>query len=189
MTITTTGRPEDPAVTAEWEALKGGACNCDDGSCGTTLHPATETAGAEQPTVRTRRKKAVTVDTLLWNGANADQLAAFTGGRFWPVGPDDRTEFPDITGEVLDVLHSTRIGMRTGQHVVKGVRGEFYPIDESVLDETYEDAMPIADDIALIKAVEAYVRSLGWDIETSHRDVNDDVHDFDFYVWPAKAGV
>jgi hypothetical protein len=43
---------------------------------------------------------------------------------------------------VYDELHSTWVGMYTGQWIIKGVKGEFYPINEEVLAETYE---PVGD--------------------------------------------
>jgi hypothetical protein len=43
---------------------------------------------------------------------------------------------------VFDVLHESWVGVKTGQWVIRGVAGEFYPIDEAVLAETYE---PVAD--------------------------------------------
>lgn len=141
-----------------------------------------------EPAVHTRRKKAVTVETLIWDGTNADQLDAFTGGKFQPVDPEDRDEDPDITGSVLDGLHSTWIGVKTGQHVIKGVKGEFYPIDAEVLAETYDEAEPIADAADLVRAFRAYAAGVGWEIETNHRDNDDDTHSYDLYVWPAKAG-
>jgi hypothetical protein len=38
-------------------------------------------------------------------------------------------------------LHTTWVGVKTGQWIVRGVKGEFYPIAEDVLAETYEPAV------------------------------------------------
>ena len=89
-------------------------------------------------TVRTFRKKPVTVRAVQWTGDNEQELVEFTGGKFMAVAPEDRGDDPEITGQVFDYLHGTWVGVKTGQHVVEGVRREFYPIDESVLAETYE---------------------------------------------------
>lgn len=92
------------------------------------------------PIVR-RRKRPVEVDTIQWTGTNEADVRAFAGAiHFHTVGPDDRYRVPDadITAEVWDRLHSTWVGVKTGQHVVRGVKGELYPIDEDVLAETYE---------------------------------------------------
>lgn len=86
------------------------------------------------------RKRPVEVEAVQWTGDNEAELAAFAGPHFEAVGPEDRADDPDMTGAVFDMLHSTWVKVHTGQWVVKGVRGEFYPIDETVLAETYDQA-------------------------------------------------
>jgi hypothetical protein len=86
------------------------------------------------------RKKPVVVEAVRWTGDNEAELTAFTSGWFEAVGPEDRGDDPAITGSVFDVLHSTWVGVKTGQCVIRGVKGEYYPIDEEVLAETYEPA-------------------------------------------------
>lgn len=88
--------------------------------------------------IRSYRKKPLTVRAVQWTGDNEAELIAFTANRFMAVDPEDRTDDPDLTGAVFDVLHSTWVGVKTGQWVIEGVKGEFYPIDQGVLDETYE---------------------------------------------------
>ncbi|MCX5601583.1 hypothetical protein OOK29_25875 [Streptomyces phaeochromogenes] len=94
---------------------------------------------AAVPGVVGRRKRPVDVDTIQWTGENEAAVQAFAGsGNFHTVDEDDRIEDPDITAEVWDTLHCTWVGTKTGQHVVRGVKGEYYPIDEDVLlAETY----------------------------------------------------
>ena len=84
------------------------------------------------------RKKPLTISAERWTGSNEAVLIAFTGGNFRAVPPEERADYPNITGSVFDVLHSTWVGVETGQWVIRGVNGEFYPIDESVLAETYD---------------------------------------------------
>lgn len=86
------------------------------------------------------RKKPVVIDAVRWTGDNYDELFVWTGERFLLVPAPDRTEDPDITAEVFDVLHSTWVGVKTGQWVIRGVKGEFYPCDPDVFRATYEDA-------------------------------------------------
>ncbi|MER6534373.1 hypothetical protein ABT215_11280 [Streptomyces sp900105755] len=88
------------------------------------------------PVVRYRRK-VYDVDTIQWTGHNIDDLIDFTGGDFLIVAPGEGYA-PDVTAKVYDKLHDTWVGVKTGQHVVHGVHGEFYPIDEAVLAKTYE---------------------------------------------------
>jgi len=102
------------------------------------------------PVVR-RRKKPVEVDTIQWTGDNETEVQAFTGGPsiFYALDEDDRAangDDPDATAAVYDKLHSTWVLVYTGQHIVRGVKGEYYPIAEDVLAETYEpasNAMPM----------------------------------------------
>lgn len=88
------------------------------------------------------RKKPVEVDTVQWTGSNETDVQAFTGGpsNFYALDPEDRegSDDPEATATVYDRLHSTWVLVYTGQHIVRGVKGEFYPIAEDVLAETYE---------------------------------------------------
>lgn len=86
------------------------------------------------------RKLPIEITAVQWTGSNIDECEAFAPGKWWTVDPEDRIEDPEITAEVFDELHSTWVGMYTGQWIIKGVKGEFYPIDEEVLAETYEPA-------------------------------------------------
>ncbi len=87
------------------------------------------------------RKRPVEVEAVQWTGDNADEVKAFVGLR---DNGESRFLLPsEITGvwedaHVYDELHDTWVTVYVGQWVVKGVRGEFYPIDQTVLDETYE---------------------------------------------------
>lgn len=92
------------------------------------------------------RKKPVVIDALQWTGSNLAELKEFTGDRFRTVEsqiapgeyPSRQQVADDITGQVLDVLHDTWVGVKTGQWVIRGVQGEYYPIDPEVLASTYD---------------------------------------------------
>jgi hypothetical protein len=89
-------------------------------------------------TVIPYRKRPIVVPTVLFDGENFDELREFTGDQFRPVDPQDRGDDPEIIAEVMDTLHSTWVGVKQGQSIVRGVQGEFYPIDAEVLSSTYE---------------------------------------------------
>jgi hypothetical protein len=81
----------------------------------------------------------VVVDAIQYTGQNHEEIRAFTGtAMFIPVDPEDRVEDPEITAQVMDALHSTWVGVKDGQWVIRGIRGEFYPCDHGVFLETYE---------------------------------------------------
>jgi hypothetical protein len=77
------------------------------------------------------RKRPITITAVQWTGDNLDELMEFTDGDF---------EL-DVFGlaEVWDKLHDTWVTVKDGQWVIKGVKGEFYPIDEEALADTYEE--------------------------------------------------
>lgn len=77
------------------------------------------------------RKKPVVISAIQWTGDNSYELEEFTEGEF------ELDVFG--TAEVWDELHDTWVMVKDGQWVIKGVKGEFYPIDEEVLAETYEE--------------------------------------------------
>lgn len=85
------------------------------------------------------RKKPVVVEAVLFGGENEREVQLFTGPcQFYIIDPEDRTDDPDCIATVYDKLHSTWVGVKAGQWVIRGVKGEFYPCDAEVLAETYE---------------------------------------------------
>lgn len=87
------------------------------------------------------RKKPVVVDAIRYTGTNREDVREFTGaGGFLPVDPEDRSADPDLTAEVFDKLHSTWVGVKDGQWIIRGIQGEFYPCDAAVFAATYEPA-------------------------------------------------
>lgn len=97
------------------------------------------------------RKRPVEVGAIQWTGDNLKEVQDFSAGadlarpermvhgiQFWDVAPEDRGDDPDITAEVYDVKHSTWIGVKNGQWIIKGVHGELYPCDDAVFHMTYD---------------------------------------------------
>lgn len=97
------------------------------------------------------RKKPVEVDAIRWTGDNTDEIIAFTGpDRIDVVTPAGRpyiTLDPEVTALVYDVLHSTWVGVKTGQWIIRGVKGELYPCADDVFAETYEPAVAAEGDL------------------------------------------
>ena len=87
------------------------------------------------------RKKPVTIEAVRWTGSNETEVQAFAGpGYFEAVPPEDRDPDPDMTGQVYDKLHGTWVHVYDGQWIIRGVKGELYPIADDVLRETYDPA-------------------------------------------------
>lgn len=89
--------------------------------------------------VKRFRTKIVEIEAVRWEGDNLDEMKEWTGGKF--------REFPlhdsfGITAEVFDFLHDTWIGVKTGQWIVRGALGEFYPCDNETFFWKYEEIPP-----------------------------------------------
>lgn len=91
--------------------------------------------------IRKFRKKPVVIAAVQFDGFNESEVWDLTGREnFAMVDVEDRYDDPDCVGQVFDRLHSTWVGVKAGQWVLRGVKGEFYPCDAEVLAETYEPA-------------------------------------------------
>ncbi|QWY84022.1 hypothetical protein SEA_A3WALLY_215 [Microbacterium phage A3Wally] len=62
------------------------------------------------------------------------------------VRRDDMDPYPPDPGTgqsvkfyVFDFLHNTWVEFKRGDWIIKGIRGEFYPVEEAVFAETYEE--------------------------------------------------
>ncbi len=86
------------------------------------------------------RKKPIVIDAIQWTGDNDTDIHRFAPNHFYAVDPEDRTnsDDPDCTAAILDDLHSTWVGVKTGQWIIRGVKGEYYPCDAEVFATTYE---------------------------------------------------
>jgi hypothetical protein len=91
-------------------------------------------------TINRFRKKPIVISAVQWTGENLTEVADFTGHRFRENGAEHWGE-DDITAEVYDELHDTWVRVKTGQWILQGVKGEFYPCDPQVLNETYEEVV------------------------------------------------
>jgi hypothetical protein len=88
------------------------------------------------------RKKPVVIEAVQFDGNNIEELQEFcmvnAPSFFQAVDEEDRDDDPEITAQVWDKLHSTWVGVKDGQWIIKGIQGEFYPCDPDVFEATYE---------------------------------------------------
>lgn len=105
------------------------------------------------PEVRRYRKKPIEIEGIIFDGSNVEEVRRFTGthrdsGDQWdiesfnPIGTYMMNSDPEIVAEVWDKLHSTWVGVKVGQLIVRGVEGEFYPVAPSVVEATYDEVSP-----------------------------------------------
>ena len=88
------------------------------------------------------RTKIVEIDAMQFDGENYAELQEWTDDKFFHVVKDDRRDDPECIAEVFDVLHSTWIGVKKGQWIVRGALGEFYPCDNETFHWKYEEVVP-----------------------------------------------
>jgi hypothetical protein len=88
------------------------------------------------------KSKPAEIDAVLFTGENIDEVQEFclvdSPSFFQPVDEEDRADDPEIVAQVWDKLHSTWVGVKTGQYIIKGTKGEFYPCDPEVFNGKYE---------------------------------------------------
>ena len=79
------------------------------------------------------RKKPVVIEAVRWTGDNLAALVAFGDGHVLPVAGEPR-QLAILT------LDSTAYA-NVGDWVLRGVKGEFYPCTNEILDATYDEVI------------------------------------------------
>lgn len=85
------------------------------------------------------RKRPIVVDAVQWTGENPGEMSDFAGSCFRQLPMEQRGTDQFWTAEVWDKLHRSWIDLGSTQWIIKGPRGEFYPMDDGVLRETYDE--------------------------------------------------
>ena len=76
------------------------------------------------------RKKPVVIQAVQWTGENNVEILQFCSNCYITS-----------SGKTKDLIISTLEGdmsASTGDYIIKGVKGEFYPCREDIFDMTYE---------------------------------------------------
>lgn len=82
------------------------------------------------------RKRPVVVEAVRWTGDNYADVVLFAEGQFAEIAETGAAT--GVTAEVFDYLHSASIPLRTGDWIIRGIRGEYYPCKADVFEATYE---------------------------------------------------
>lgn len=78
------------------------------------------------------RKKPVVIDAVRYDGQNHDEIEAFYGQHIeWKTSCPMMGCIKTLEGHML---------LRSGAWLIKGVKGEFYPIDPEIFETSYEPA-------------------------------------------------
>lgn len=86
------------------------------------------------------RKKPVVIEAIEWTGLNLEEIKQFVGKDLeydimdaaWQCG-----KWPVTTNVRIKTLEGTHHAS-TGDYIIKGVSGEFYPCKPDIFDKTYE---------------------------------------------------
>lgn len=80
--------------------------------------------------IKQATKKQITIDYIQYDGANFIEIQTFTGGTaFKPGGKSDVFMIPTLEGD----MQAT-----TGDYIIKGVKGEFYPCKPDIFEASYD---------------------------------------------------
>ena len=76
------------------------------------------------------RKLPVEIEAVQWTGKNDEEISAFAGSSRY------MTQEGDLMIHTLEGDHHALVG----DYIIKGVKGEFYPVKEEIFWLTYEEA-------------------------------------------------
>lgn len=79
------------------------------------------------------RKLPVTIEAIQWTGFNHDEVVDF--GSYAYVSYDYRD---DKAIQLWNILENCWVRCPAGHWIIKGVKGEIYPCDQEVFEQTYE---------------------------------------------------
>lgn len=74
-------------------------------------------------------KKPIPIEAIQYDGTNFDELVIFAGYNVYQK--DDYVYIHTLEGE-MKMLN------KTGDYLIKGIRGEFYFCEKSIFEECYE---------------------------------------------------
>ena len=80
------------------------------------------------------RKRPILVEAIQFTGNNFRELQNWSN---WKVRPPEGTYEPSKAVKI-ETLEGT-MWARVGDWIVRGVRGEFYPVKLEIFEETYEE--------------------------------------------------
>ena len=85
-------------------------------------------------------QKPLVVDAIQWTGLNLEEVTRFMQGKSGLVQRHPTTPAEDSI--TLITLGGIRQEARIGDWIVKGRRGELYPVTQTIFDEVYEIVRP-----------------------------------------------
>ncbi len=79
------------------------------------------------------RKKPVVIEAIQWDGKNFHEILDFAPKKVnWEVNTSKNINFLEVS-TLEGILQAS-----VGDYIIKGVKGEFYPIKEEIFNLTYD---------------------------------------------------
>lgn len=78
------------------------------------------------------RKKPIEIEAIQWDGENTTEILEFVGGN----GFYQKLDVPHMVIYTLE----GRMYAQVGSWIVKGIKGEFYPVRPDIFEASYEPA-------------------------------------------------
>lgn len=87
--------------------------------------------------IRKYKKKPVIIEAIQWTGKNLSEINNFMGRIAKSMVKYEIVE----NKETLLMINTLEGNMKasTGDYIIKGVNGEFYPCKPDIFDKTYEE--------------------------------------------------
>lgn len=89
------------------------------------------------------RKKPIVIEAVQWTGLNVTEVMEFVGEHL-KYGVDEDRSTAYIAGQgspvcyiEIPTLEGVMRGL-SGDYIIKGVKGEFYPCRRDIFEQTYE---------------------------------------------------
>lgn len=88
------------------------------------------------------RKKPVEIEAIQYTGDNGWEINNWSNGNVYESPVLEPTE-DDSTGKYVQVntLEGVMIG-RVGWFIIRGIKGEYYPCDPDIFEQTYDIVVP-----------------------------------------------
>lgn len=85
------------------------------------------------------RKKPVEIEAVQWAGDNREEIRKFCNNRgaFFTPARQDTEGYTTKWNLLIDSLEGI-MNAETGDYIIKGVNGEYYPCKPDVFAKTYE---------------------------------------------------
>lgn len=84
------------------------------------------------------RKKPVVIEAVRWTGENREEIRTFCPrDAFFAIARQDTEGHITAWQLLIDSLEGVMYA-ETGDYIIKGVNGEYYPCKPDVFEKTYE---------------------------------------------------